>query len=878
MYIAHIRKSDGTKQTCREHCMNTARIARENLNKVNLGYCGYLAGILHDCGKYSTEFQTYITLPAEEKPKKGSVIHSFAGAVLLLKRSHATADEQSFDLLTSEILAASVASHHGLMDCVDINGNNGFNHRINKQPTIDEEAICSFTADCLSREEYDRLFRSAANEIQSVVEKIAADTEETAEGQAELFFKVGALTRLVSSAVMDGDRRDTAEFETKEKDVTIHNTDEFWKECLNNLETRLAGFACRTEIDKARKSISDMCASAAEMEPGIYKLNVPTGGGKTLSSMRYALNHAIRYQKRRIIYVAPLITILEQNAEELRKSLGKTEEILEHYSSLVIDKDAEEELSRHELLTETWDAPVIITTLVQLLNTMFAGQTSSVRRFHTLCDSILILDEVQSVPIKLLSLFNQMLNFLTSICGATVILCSATQPTFESAARPLKHVEGPLLQEEEMKQFSGVFKRTEIVDAGAKTENEIGTYLTTLLAKENSLLVVCNKKAEAEALYYKIKHTGRKCFHLSAAMCKEHRSAVLKQVRESLERHEPICCVSTQVVEAGVDISFHCVARYAAGLDSIVQAAGRCNRNGESTTVGKVYIMNCTEENLYGLREIEEAKKATVDLLHIFRNDPASFSNDLASEEAVNYYYTRLYTSFKRGRTDYPQEDRFTLYEMLSENERMTASGSGNEDYDLHQAFREAGKRFSVFDTDTVSVIVPYGRGIQLINELNSEKSRADLRYAKQLLKEAQNYTVTKSVSGDKKENQERGSDTMGMKHFVRFGVYLIKGSINVQLAEKTGFSQEDAEIVKECLRTLFVNDASAARPDGSMEVVKLFWWQHNCKDGQYSSAKVHRSLHVALKDGVEVPSSAVDYEFTVEELPDLRCDIIDGI
>ena len=137
---------------------------------------------------------------------------------------------------------------------------------------------------------------------------------------------------------------------------------------------------------------------------------------------------------------------------------------------------------------------------------------------------------------------------------------------------------------------------------------------------------------------------------------------------------------------------------------------------------------------------------------------------------------------------------------------------------------------------------------------------------------------ITKSVSGDKKEGQERGSDTMGMKHFVRFGLYEIKGSINVQLAEKTGFSQEDAEIVKECLCSLFVNDASAARPDGSMEVVRVYWWEHNCKDGQYSSAKVHRSLNVSLKEGVVIPSSTDDYEIRLEELNGLKCTVMEGM
>ncbi len=137
---------------------------------------------------------------------------------------------------------------------------------------------------------------------------------------------------------------------------------------------------------------------------------------------------------------------------------------------------------------------------------------------------------------------------------------------------------------------------------------------------------------------------------------------------------------------------------------------------------------------------------------------------------------------------------------------------------------------------------------------------------------------ITKSVSGERKSESERGSDTMGMKHFIKFGLYEIKGSINVQLAEKTGFSAEDAEILKECLRTLFVNDASSARPDGSMEVVRVYWWQHNCKEGQYSTAKVHRLLKVNLKEGVMVPSSIADYDTTLEELPGLGCEVIEGV
>ena len=420
--------------------------------------------------------------------------------------------------------------------------------------------------------------------------------------------------------------------------------------------------------------------------------------------------------------------------------------ILEHHSNVVRQKreTGTDELAPNELIAENWNSPVIITTLVQLLNTLFDGRTTCVRRFQALCNCVLVIDEVQTVPLRMLSLFNLAINFLSNICGATVVLCSATQPCMEAAAHP---IEGSL---KDLVPYDPVlwapFRRAQIVDAGHRRLDEIPEFTQSILWHTTSLLVICNTKRQAGFLYQELQQDGVICFHLSAAMCQAHRRAVLTQMATALEDSrrggKKILCISTQVIEAGVDVSFGTVIRLTAGMDNVVQAAGRCNRNGESDEPMPVYIITCSDENLSALQEIQDAKAAALQLMSAFRRAPAQFDGDLASDVAVACYYKNLYGGMSKGGQDFPRGKKPSLFELLSGNTTYVSDLPGMEQFGLHQAFKEAGRAFQVFDQDTTDVLVPYKDGAKIIVALGSPTVQRDIGKQKVLVEQARPYTV----------------------------------------------------------------------------------------------------------------------------------------
>lgn len=752
-YPAHIRcEKDGMEcvQTVEEHCRSTAEYARQMLAARGLSVSAYLAGLIHDAGKFTVRFREYITRAAHgEEARRGSVNHTFAGVRFLMERYHTDALE--FADIAAELLALAVGSHHGWFDCVDEKRQNGFEHRKNKTDIGYEEAIGNFLRSCADENELSALFNESVKELEPVLERIFEMSEHIADGRRleETLFYTGLLARLLLSVVIEGDRRDTASFMSDVHFPTEANDDErrqLWDDCLHRVEGKLSEFSQDTDIQKARRDISDQCRAFAEKESGIYRLNVPTGGGKTLSSLRYALAHAAKWKKRRLFFISPLLSILEQNAKVIRDFVQNDDIILEHHSNLVRTENSKDELDVNELLTETYDAPVIITTLVQLLNTLFSGKAASIRRFHTLCDSVIVIDEVQTVPNKMLSLFSLAVNFLVKICGATVVLCSATQPCVEKIDHPLHE---PI---DEIVPFDPViwnpFKRTDIRDCGALSLEEIVSFALDILSEADSLLIVCNKKNEASELFHRLKDFGGDCYHLSASMCTQHRRDVLDRIKESLKRQDgtKTLCVSTQVIEAGVDISFGQVIRFAAGMDSVVQAAGRCNRNGEAGegVTAPVCLVQCRNENLNRLPDIQRGKDATTALLCDFSRNPAQFSGSLSSDEAIEYYYRALYQDMPCGYQDYPVKGKPSLLSLLTLNERYADAESPHcGEYLFHQAFRLAGSLFEVFDQDTTDVLVPYGEGEKIITNLSSERAKYDLHYVKEQVELAKPYTVS---------------------------------------------------------------------------------------------------------------------------------------
>lgn len=737
MHSAHIAV-DATAagrrvQTCAGHSRAVAALAKANLEVCGLGEAGYLTGLLHDCGKFTDEFDAYLNKAvAGEAVVKGKVIHTFAGVRYLLEQFHAQGGAPTLSDIFAEILAVCIGSHHGLIDLWDEQHRNGFDHRLQKQPEYDQRAIEAFHAECAAEEELRQLFQRADAELSGLYTKKLAPV---IRAKSEQFFALGLLARLITSAVVDADRTDTRCFMNNLPLPPVEAAR--WAACASHVNAHIASFPNATPIQSARRTFSEHCATAAQSEPGLYRLDLPTGGGKTLSALRFAVLHAQHNQLDRVIYTAPLLSIIEQNAKEIRKAVGDTASVLEHHSNLLRDDASQEEVSRTELLQETWDAQVVITTFVQLLNTLFSGKMSSVRRFHSLCRSVIIIDEVQSLPPKLLSMFNIAVNFLVTCCGSTVLLCSATQPAFESAQHrmlPCKRV----ISEE-------LFRRTVIQDGGNCTMEDIAGRAADLLERSDSLLIVCNTKREAAGLYRMLKdQSDATVFHLSAGMCMAHREQTLEAVNRALDEGTKLICVSTQLIEAGVDISFGAVIRLAAGLDNVVQAAGRCNRHGEHEQPQPVYVCRLIGEKLGSLKEIKDAQDALNMLLAEYERAPARYSNDLSSDVAISDYYKSLYGKMQRGAQDYPLEGCPSLFELLSLNRQFAPEDASG--YCLQQAFRTAGSRFEVFDETNESVLVPYGKGVKLIEQLASPRAGHDMAYAGELLKDAKPYAVSLSA------------------------------------------------------------------------------------------------------------------------------------
>lgn len=741
-FIAHINQYK--QQTCTEHCRHTAEYASTAIADIGMSSSAYLGGLLHDCGKFTSEFNEYINkASAGEHVRKGSVIHSFAGVYYLLRKFHDTSIP-GFQELTSELLSFAIGSHHGLFDCYDEDGKNGYIHRLIKQPEYEEQAIENFHKECAEIEEINQLFTASVEEVTKAYQKILSIPNIK---NNECRFYAGMLARLFTSAVIDGDRRDTAEFMCGTDFSTIvSGNEEIWKDALSSLEHYLEKLPSDTEIGKARKELSDFCKAFADKPSNIYRLNLPTGAGKTLSGMRYALTHAIKHDKKRIFYIAPLISILDQNARIIREAVGNEEIVLEHHSNIIMDQDDGEELNRYQLLAETWDSPIIVTTLVQFLNTLFSGKTGCIRRMKSLCNSVIIIDEVQTVPTKMLTLFNLAMNFLSIVCNTDILLCSATQPCLEKAEHPLLLSDDEAVPLERWNDYTKIFKRTDIINFGRMTlEDEIVLFVQELSEKYRSILIVCNKKSDAAKLFRILRgQVNIRCYHLSSGMCMAHRREVLKHMQNDLHEDVPLICVSTQVIEAGVDISFSAGIRLTAGLDSVVQTAGRINRNGENGETAPVYVIGCIGENLSHLREISDAKIATEELFEEYKKSSANYDNDLSSKFAVDYYYHRLYYHMPEYHQNYTITGKPSIYNLLSENSIAMQFVDNKEQaaFFMHQAFLQAGKLFEVMDDNTETLLVPYKNGINIIAELSAYEASFNFSYRKKLLDQAKEYAI----------------------------------------------------------------------------------------------------------------------------------------
>jgi CRISPR-associated endonuclease/helicase Cas3 len=768
-FIAHLRKKDKEPQYLSDHLNEVSKLAGQFASKIGLKESGEILGLLHDLGKASKEFQNYIQSAndmidpdsddyVDSKAKKGKVDHSSAGAQVIYNHLWIKGANERY---VAQALSLAIASHHsGLIDCLLPSGEDNFTRRMEK---VEENTHFQEAFSNLGEQEKQKLRNLLDDEtlVKQVIERISS-LKEANDSQETLIFKRGLLIRFLLSCLLDADRLNTANFEFPNNEW-LRNNNKYpsWEALIERLNTKIGQLetkAARNEVDELRSQVSQSCFDFSAKPKGIYQLTVPTGGGKTFASLRFALNHADHHKMDRVVYVIPYTSIIDQNAEEVRKIMEDKDKngkylnkvVLEHHSNLTPD----EETHRQNLLSENWDAPIVFTTQVQFLETLFGSGTRSARRMHQLANSVIIFDEIQTIPIRCVHMFNVAIRFLVHTCGATVVLCTATQPLLDKVdpihrALNIQPEQKIISYEKELFQK---LRRVEVFDQTRPEkwgEEEVADLVDQELQEKGSVLIIVNTKNSARSLYEAIvQKSNATVYHLSTNMCPSHRLKVLNEVKEKLEKEEPVICVSTQLIEAGVDIDFGSVIRYLAGMDSIAQAAGRCNRNGKRKSLGNVWVVNPKQENTDRLRDIKIGIGKAERILSEFKEDPERFENDRIGLEMMEVYYKYYFyerkdeMSYKVGK-DSPVGQDDNLFNLLSTN--SLAMGEYRRikntlpEAPFTQSFQTASKAFRVIDNMTRGVVVPFGKGEEIIKDLCGAY---DLEKQYDLIKKAQRYSV----------------------------------------------------------------------------------------------------------------------------------------
>jgi CRISPR-associated endonuclease/helicase Cas3 len=665
-FIAHAKpSSDGGWHfnDLEDHLRGVARRARENAASFGPDWA-YLAGLWHDLGKYQAAFQAYLRCAAGVDPDAhiegsgGRVTHSTAGAVHAVRHLPAP---------LGHVLAYLIAGHHaGLGDW--------------HSPESGRGAVKL------------RLQEGDAEYQDSLAAGIPADILQAAPPAARLNpdnnregFHLWL--RLLFSALVDADFLDTESFMDADKGAGRSG----WPSLSAlgaALDRHLAGLSADTPVNRIRAKVLKDCRSAATAEPGLFSLTVPTGGGKTLSSLAFALDHARAHGKRRVIYAIPYTSIIEQTADVFRRALGE-DTVLEHHSNL--SPEPERENARSRLAAENWDAPLIVTTNVQLFESLFASRTSRCRKLHNLVNSVIVLDEAQQLPREFLAPIVSVMRLLSEHYGVTWLLCTATQPnlgkqrdgfgrtSFAGLPNVREIVPDPNALAEDM-------RRTEVHLPPAGAPSTPWAELADQLRDEPCVLTIVNTRQDCRVLFRAVEDGD--AVHLSALMCAQHRSEAIAGIKARLQARRdgdqrPLRVISTQLVEAGVDLDFPVVYRAMAGLDSIAQAAGRCNREGRLPEPGRVVVFEPEREPPPGL--LRQGAAITRELREQIGGDPLA--------PAVFEQYFRLL--YAKGDLDGQR-----ILELL------TPPGSGTDP--LAVSFRTAAERFRLIDQPQVSVIVPY--------------------------------------------------------------------------------------------------------------------------------------------------------------------------
>lgn len=648
-YFAHSGKRDDKSdwQPLATHLAQTAARAETAGAPLGLGQAARLAGLFHDFGKYDPAFQSKRLTGGKER-----VDHSTAGGKLILDRAPAGMRP------IADILAAAILGHHaGLPDTTGSAGSmaarlDGFTDKI--APGI----------------------RSAARiDLPPVGHEIIARMR-PGDG-----FDLSVVGRMLFSCLVDADFRDTQAYydslEGRERDRDWPALGPLLPDLRAAFERTMTGFAAN-DLNRRRSEILAHVRAGADKTPGLFTLTVPTGGGKTLASLGFALDHAAHHGQRRIIYAIPYTSIIDQTAATFRKLFeGVGDIVLEHHSAIETEKGQEEGRDKAHLAMEDWAAPIVVTTNVQLFESLFAARPGRARKLHNIAGSVIILDEAQCLPRKLLLPALRMIETLTTHYGCTVVLCTATQPAFDSAQlkRGL-----PLAGRELAPDPAGLaraLRRTRIVQGGAMDD----AALIAALGGTDQGMVIVNSRRHALTLFQAAHAEGiGGLIHLTTRQYPAHRRRILADIRERLKAGTPCRLIATSLIEAGVDLDFPRGWRAGAGLDSVVQAAGRVNREGKRPLADSTLtVFEATDDPAKG--EIAELARA-------MRSVAARY-DDLLAPEAIRDWFEEVYWSIGPDRLGQPMIDAFIL------------SRSGTD-----FPYRTTAEQFRMIETRMVPVIV----------------------------------------------------------------------------------------------------------------------------------------------------------------------------
>ena len=637
---AHTPNDKGEWHLLDKHLKDVGEMAQGFAGKFGAGDLAYWIGLWHDLGKSNPEFQDYLEA-CQHNERHEKVPHAIWGAFLAyqLLRHNMEGDRW-------KEIALTIAGHHGHIDQPG-----SLSQRLEELTQINHV-----------------IFPHIVEYIKRLPSPPKVTLPELTRTQRELFI------RMIFSALVDADYLNT-EKHFNEKQYVLRQKQQriehLWDRFIVNQLELIRSVGSVTVVNHVRREVYELCDKAATGNPGIYRMTVPTGGGKTRSGLAFALKHAVENKMDRVVFAIPYTSIIDQTAKEYKKILG-AEAVLEHHSQVSIPADESQNAANLalRLAIENWDAPLIVTTTVQLFESLFSNKHGKVRKLHNLSRSVIVLDEVQTLPPELLTPTLDVLRNLVERYGATVVLSTATQPVFEESQylKPLQGIEVHEIVPKETYQEH--FERLERVKYYREKEPITWQALAIDVSKEKQVMVVLNTRKDALSLIESIDDKVD-VFHLSTLLCGIHRRLVLREVKRRLQNGLPVRLISTQVVEAGVDIDFPVVYRAIGPLDRIVQAAGRCNREGKlpKERPGRVIIF----EPLEG-RTPRGPYKTGIEKAKLLLKPPCDIA-ELHNPELYRIYFEKLFADVDTDKKkiqshrevlDYPTVD--SEYRLIEQN------------------------------------------------------------------------------------------------------------------------------------------------------------------------------------------------------------------